>query len=213
MPNIQKIAFWIKENSHLLRVIGGVLFLCALITGVVWSLGYDVEPIAYVFGLLSSSFLASPSVAEYILPKIKPVKEMTSDEILHFITHSDPKKDWESVSYGWFCDVFLTDDPRLRFKAKLAEEGIQNENFIASWANCFPDKKATGYWHDLYYDGNLIKRFILVSVDGARASLPTPGINDKKVKLINYRVAQIHDDSGMLDEYMAISGLKVEKNT
>jgi hypothetical protein len=49
---------WIKEYAHALRVIAGLFFVLALLMGAVWIAGRDVEPIAYVFGLLSSFFFA-----------------------------------------------------------------------------------------------------------------------------------------------------------
>ncbi len=53
-----KIALWIKEYAHALRVVAGMFFVLALVTGVVWIAGKDVEPIAYVFGLVSSFLFA-----------------------------------------------------------------------------------------------------------------------------------------------------------
>ena len=209
---LKNTALWIKQNSHALRVIGGFSFVLALFFGIIWVFGADVEPLAFIFGLISSLLFASPSIAEYILPGRKPVKEMTFDDILDFIKTTHPTKDWKKVSKVWSSDVFLKEDPRLRFRAKFIDDGIQRENFVAEWANKFPDKSATGYWHDLYFDGNLIDRFILVSVDGARASLPIPDLKTQKVNLLNYRVAQIHDDSHSLDTYLNETGLIVEKS-
>ena len=39
-----KIALWIKEYAHALRVVAGMFFVLALVTGVVWIAGKDVEP-------------------------------------------------------------------------------------------------------------------------------------------------------------------------
>ena len=79
-----KIAIWIKEYTHALRVLAGVFFGLALLTGLIWIFGKNLEPIAYVFGLISSLLFASPSIAKYILPDRKPVKHMHYDEILDF---------------------------------------------------------------------------------------------------------------------------------
>ena len=73
--------------------------------------------------------------------------------------------------------------------------------------------KATGYWYDLYYDGNLIDRFILVAVDGARASLPSPDWQSGKVHMMDYKVAKINDTLKTVDQYLARSGLEVDENT
>ena len=69
---------------------------------------------------------------------------------------------------------------------------------------------ASSYWYDLSNDGALIERFILVSVDGARAELPLPDINTLEVQPLPYKIAQIFDELNTLDEYMRRSGLTVE---
>lgn len=207
---INKVALWVKEYSHALRVLGGVFFVFALISGLFWIGGLEIEPVAFVLGLISSLLLASPSIAEYIQPNRKPVREMTFDEILEFIQTTDPKSDWYGISREWASERFLKEDPRLRFRAKFDEDGIQCEDFREDWANCHPDSRATGYWFDLYYDGAFIDRIILVAVDGARAMMPLPNLNTKKIKKYNYIVAQIHDSIGSLDEYIQRSGLEVE---
>jgi hypothetical protein len=202
------VALWIKEYAHALRVLGGVFFVAALCAGVLWVFGADIEPVAFVLGLISSIFLASPSIAQYLVPDRKPVKDMTYDEILAFIVTTDPRRDWTGISRSWSSEMFLKEDPRLRFRAKYTGDGVQNENFVDKWANRHPDPSATGYWYDLYFDGNLIERFILVSVDGGRANLPPPDIKSGLIEPLDYRVAQIHDILGTLDEYITRSGLQ-----
>ncbi|WP_417533148.1 hypothetical protein [Marinobacterium stanieri] len=211
-PCLNKVALWIKEYRHALRVIGGIFFCLALLAGLFWIGGKEIEPVAFVLGLLSSLFFASPSVAEYILPDRKPVKEMTFDEILDFIPETDPESDWYGISRDWSSEYFLREDPRLRFRAKFGDEGIQCEDFKEDWANCHPNSKATGYWYDLYYDGAFLDRIILVAVDGARTMLPTPDFKSRKIKLYNYRVAQIHDSTKSLDDYIRRSNLEVENS-
>lgn len=208
--NSKRSALWIKEYAHPLRVIGGGFFILALMAGLFWIAGNEIEPIAFLLGLLSSLFLASPSIAEYILPERKPIKDMTFEEILDFIPTTNAKNDWKGISKDWSSEMFLKEDPRLRFRAKFIDDGVQNENFIEQWANCHPDSSATGYWYELYYDGAFLDRIILVAVDGARASLPPPDFKSKKIKLYNYRVAQIHDTLDNLDEYIERSKLEVE---
>ncbi len=209
-PHLDNAALWIKEYAHALRVLGGIFFVLALIAGLFWMGGKEIEPLAFVLDLISSLLFASPSVAEYILPNRKPVKEMTFGEIIEFIPTTDPKEDWYGISRDWSSERFLKEDPRLRFRANFSEEGIQCEDFKEDWANCHPDSRAIGYWYDLYYDGAFLDRIILVAVDGARAMVPPPDFTTKKIKLYNYRVAQIHDSIGMLDEYIERSKLEVE---
>ena len=166
---VREACLWIKEYSHALRVVGGAFFVVALICGLIWATGKEIEPIAFVFGLLSSLFFALPSIADYVVPDRKPIRHMTFQEILDFIESSDPVQDWHGVSLTWSSETFLKEDPRLRFRSSHENEDVQNENFVEDWANNHPDQKAVGYYYNLIYDGALIDRFILVSVDGARA--------------------------------------------
>ena len=73
------------------------------------------------------------------------------------------------------------------------------------------DTPATSYWYDLSYDGGLIDRFILVSVDAGKADLPMPDPGSSEVSPLNYKVAQIFDEHNALDDYMARAGLTVKK--
>jgi len=209
---IKKIVIWIKEYAHVLRVIGGIFFGLSLIFGIIWISGKDVEPIAFTLGLLSSLFLASPSIAEYFVPNRKPIRYMTFDEILKFILTTNAKEDWKVLSTNWSSEAFLKEDPRLRFRMRYDEEGIHNDNFVEPWANNHPDSSATSYWCNLLYNGDLIERYILVSIDGGRAIMPLPDRNTLKVNLLTleYKVAEIFDDLNSLEEY--IKRAKLIKN-
>lgn len=210
--NIKKAALWIKENERVLNTLAGVFFFFTFVAGLVWMLGADIEPVAFVLSLVASSLFGLPHLAEFILPSRKPVRHMTHDELLQFVKESSPEE-WKGVSNNWVSEVFLKEDPRLRFRAKYFDEGIQNDDFQEEWANSHPDPRAVGYWHDLYYDGNLIDRFILVSVDGGRAFLPPPDLETGKIKMMNYKVAQFHDVLNSLDQYIRRSGLEVESTS
>lgn len=184
--------------------------MLALFTGVVWIVGKDVEPIAYVFGLISSLLFACPSIAEYIVPNRKPVRHMGYDEILEFIKTTDGKADWIWIQTNWAEEAFLKEDPRLRIRVRWDDEGVHIKGFVEPWANKYPDPTANSYWYDLTFDGALIERFILVSVDGARAELPLPDRCTLQVEPLDYKVAQIFDGLNTLDEYMRRSGLTVK---
>lgn len=49
-----------------------------------------------------------------------------------------------------------------------------NDNFIEEWANGFSNPKATSEYVDFFYNGILVLREIIVSVDGGRCYLPLP---------------------------------------
>lgn len=210
---ITEIAVWIKEYTHALRVIAGIFFVLALITGFIWISGKDVEPIAFVFGLVSSLLFASPSIAEYLAPDRKPVRYMAYDKILSFIQETNAKSDWKRITTDWAEEAFLKEDPRLRIRVRWDDEGVHVRGFQAPWATKYPDPTANSYWYNLTYDGALIDRFILVSVGGARAERPLPNINTLDVKPLIYRIAQIfNNDHIIFEEHMRGSGLSV-KNT
>ena len=205
-----KIALWIKQYTHVLRVFAGIFFVLTLLTGLIWIVGKDVEFIAYVFGLISSLLFASPSIAEYIVPNRKPVRQMDYDELLEFIKTTDAKTDWKFVKTNWAEEAFLKEDPRLRIRVRWDDEGMHVKDFKEPWANKHPDPTANSYWYDLSYDGALIERFILVSIDGARAELPLPIRNTLEVEPLSYKVAEIFDELNTLEEYMQRSGLSVK---
>ncbi|MBW3781785.1 hypothetical protein GL270_11075 [Aeromonas veronii] len=202
-----KICLWIKEYTHPLQVTGGFMFFLALIFGIIWISGKDVEAVAFVLGLLSSLFFASPSIAEYFYPNRKPVRYMTFDELVNFIPTTDYKNDWHGISLDWTSERFLKEDPRLRIRAKYTDDGIQNEDFKDSWANNHPDSKAVGYWYDIFYDGAFIDRVLLVSVDGGRAVIPPPKFKTGNIERYEYSIAKIHDTLNSVDEYIERSGL------
>jgi hypothetical protein len=137
---------------------------------------------------------------------------MAYDELLDFIKSTNAKYDWKWVKTNWTEEAFLKEDPRLRIRVRWDDEGRHVKDFREPWANKHPDSSASSHWYDLSYDGALVERFILVSVDGARAELPLPDRNTLEVEVLNYRVAQIFDELNTLDEYMQRSGLIV-KNT
>ena len=205
--NILKVCIWIKEFSHPIRVFGGIFFVLALITGFIWSLGKEVEPIAFVLSLISSLFFASPTVAEYLVPNRKPVKEMAYDELLAFIPTTDYKNDWKGLSSVEASEYFLKEDPRLRFRTRYSKDGIQARDFKEHWANCHLHPHATSYWHELYYEGSFIHRTILVSVDDGKSLLPAPDIDSGMVRNFEYSVAKIHDVLNSVDSYLEKSGL------
>lgn len=203
-------AMWIKEYTHPLKAIGGLFFVLAFLTGIIWAFGKDVEAIGFVFALLSSMFFSSPSVAEYIVPSRKPIRHMNLDEILQFIIETHPKNDWKLVHSKYTEEAFLKEDMRLRIRVRWDEEDRASRSFHEVWATNFPDSNATRDWYDLLYDGNLIERYMLISVDGGRAELPLPDLGTKEVGPCIFKIAQIFDASSTLNEYMRRAGLTLK---
>ena len=144
-----------------------------------------------------------------------PLKDEPSiDNIHNHILRSNPKTDWHANSLSWKSTVTYRADVNLRIEINYNDEGIQQKNFVEPWANCFPDKSATGYWCDIYFGLSHIERTILVSVDGGRAMLPIPREQDVigkniVVKPFDYKMAEIFDSLDTLYQYFQRSGLKL----
>ncbi len=205
-----RLAIWVKKHDHSLREIGLIFFTLALFTGVIWISGKDVEPIAFVLGSISTLLFVSPSLARYVLPDRKPVRHMRYEEILDFLTSSNPKLDWKWIETSRAEEAFLKEDPRLRIRVRYDEDGILDKDSSESWATIFSSSTANGYWFDLAYEGALIERFILVSVDDGQAKLPPPDTTTLEVDPLAYKVAQIFDQHNTLEKYMGRAGLTVK---
>jgi len=203
---------WVKENPHAVRETAFLFFALALFTGVLWISGKNVEPIVYVLGSISTLLFTSPTIARFVLSDKKPVRHMNYDEMLDFIKKSNSKKDWKRIKTNWAEEAFLKEDPRLRIRVRWDDAGIHDKDFNEPWAIPQPDQTVNSYWYDLSYDGALIDRFILVSVDEGQAKLPLPDPTTLEVDLLTYKVAQLFDEHNKLDEYMSRAGLRV-KNT
>lgn len=144
-----------------------------------------------------------------------PLKDEPSvDNINNHILRSNPKSDWHSNSLSWKSTVTYRKNVNLRVEINYDEDGIQQKNFAEPWANCFPDKSATGYWCYVYFGLSHIERTILVSVDGGRVMLPIPRKTDARgnyvvVEPFDYKMAEIFDTSDLLYQYFQRSGLKL----
>ncbi|BCY02055.1 hypothetical protein [Stutzerimonas stutzeri] len=203
---LKRPAFFIKSRVDTLRVFGTVFFALTLIAAVFWLFGKDAEPIAFTLSLISSIFFGLPYAAELLYPNRKAVRDMSHDEIMSFMVTTNPKSDWGGVSKHWSSERFLKEDPRLRMLMRYDEDGVQNDDFIDSWANKWLHPKATGYWCDIYYDQNLIERVVLVSVDDGACYLPTPAFESNVVEELNYFCASNFDNLNNLDRYFSEAG-------
>ena len=134
------------------------------------------------------------------------MQAMSYDSIIKTVMNSDPKTDWER-SYHRYNDHFecrfYAPDVNIRFENEVDNVGCSlSESFLEDWAQEFPDKNATCTGFGLYYGATLIKTFTLVFVDGGRARLPVPKVGTTIISALDYKVAQLHDVAGSLDEYM-----------
>jgi hypothetical protein len=132
---------------------------------------------------------------------------MTFDQIINIIINSDHNNDWINVDNGIMTSRVFVGDVNIRIQKKFDDEDLHNEDFKETWANKHPDSHARSYYYNIYFNSSLIKRIILVDVDGGRSSLPMPIFKSNKVKELDYSVAEIFDSTKSLSEYMQRSGL------
>jgi hypothetical protein len=129
--------------------------------------------------------------------------------LIDAIETSRPQDNWIGVSRGTTSIRFYSADVNLRIECSFDGDDIQGHDFKAPWANKHPDPKATGYFYNIYYGSTLLKRVLLVSVDGGRADLPVPETGSNRVGAFDYKIAEIVDSVGTLGDYMKRSGLTV----
>lgn len=141
----------------------------------------------------------------------------TRENIERVVLESDSRHDWSVHSDTTKTVSSYKHDVNLRLEMRNDDSGIQCTDFKEPWANKFPDRSATGYWCDLYYGSTHVARYVLVSVDGARALLPIPkrgppGQRPNQVLPIEYKAAEIQDTLNTLEQYMRGAGLTVAQD-
>lgn len=208
---LSRIALFVKENAHFSRSLGGVFFLVCLVIGEFWVAGKDVEAVAYVFGLLSSIFLALPSIAEYVVPNRKPIRDMSSRELIEFLGGTSTEH-WRRFETNWAWEAYLDEDPRLRLTCRYDDYGKHCDNFAEEWATKVSHDPVQSYYYDFVYDRALIERFILVAVDGNRALIPLPKSRAVlKITQLQYVIGEIaNKKTEDFVDYLGRTGVQVE---
>jgi hypothetical protein len=143
----------------------------------------------------------------------RPPGGKTLQEIEHIILESAGPNDWTRLAHGTATTITYAPDVNIRFEMEFEGKGVQARPFEERWAQRFPDKTASGYYCDLYYGSTLLRRFVLVSVDGGRALLPLPrSANDLSVTRLQYKIAKIHDYDQSLETYLKLAKIEVISN-
>jgi hypothetical protein len=117
---VKEFALWVKSNAEAINVFAAVFLGLTFVSGLAWMLDAEIEPVAFVLGLCSSSLFGLPHLAEFILPTRKPVRDMTHDELLQLIKDSDSKKDWKGLSNNWMSEVFLKEAQGFAFALNIS---------------------------------------------------------------------------------------------
>ncbi len=136
--------------------------------------------------------------------KITNNSSISKNEILDLI-YQNPYPNWECFDDdGIFV---LRDDINL----KIIRDSFENNRpFNEKWAISHPDKNAYANYYFVYYNNNLVDKFLLVSVDGGRADIPLPKVGTSIIPKNSYLKARAVDILGKLDEYIKRSKLIVE---
>lgn len=168
--------------------------------------------IATILGGIAAVWFFWDKIVEFFKPD--RLKHPSHKNIENLILESSASGDWKKSQTSTRQTISYVHNPNLRFEMSHLDDGVQQENFVAPWANKHPDPKAVGIWCDLFFGSTLIERFILVGIDGMRALVPPPRKPDRtpggsEIQPLDHKVAKIHDSLNTLDEYIKRSGLSV----
>lgn len=114
------------------------------------------------------------------------------------------------VYFDEYGEYVLKSDVNLRIVRKDID--FDNDIFDGEdWATKHPDSKAYKIFFSVFYNNSRIDDFMLVAVDGMRATIPMPRVNTTVISKEDYQFAQaVNIDGKRLDEYIQRSGLSVE---
>jgi hypothetical protein len=105
-------------------------------------------------------------------------------------------------------EVVYGEDLKLKIKWDQEKARIFSEKWIR-----FPDREGT--WindYKVYYENSLIRKTVLLTVDGARGVIPLPKLpNNTSVSELDMNIARIVDLSNKTDFYIKYAKLIVEK--
>lgn len=203
-----------KAIITIIRSISYICIVATIILAVVWFVAdvNRIEPITVGLGALSALLLGIASILQYRhdMSAPKQLADMNQDELLSVVAASDPNSDWDVSYSGSQALAVYKEDPDLRIEHDHSSNCLHSDDFCENWANKFPDSHASSYYYDLYYGPTRLRRFLLVHVDGGRASLPMPqSAVDLHVESISLNVARIFNKLGTLDDYFNRSGLEL----
>jgi len=204
------LVLWSKDNKKSISKFSIVVLLFNIIFAMLWIITRsDYCGILFTVGIFIQGVPSFLLYVAEILYKEKTLDEMTLNEKLELIISTDYVLDWDSLYAENTKIVIYRKDTHLKFKHH-DDRDIQNQNFIAKWANKFPDPKAVGYYFHLYHYDTIIHSFVLVYVDGCRALLPVPKSHTElTVSRLDYAAAVINGDKQTTDSYMERAGITI----
>ncbi len=136
---------------------------------------------------------------------------MTLQEIMQIVFNSS-RDDWvesespDTVDEKNYTVYAYKQDLNIYIKETMGSD------FHEDWTDCHPDKDAYQSLTYIYYGATLVRKIILVGVDGGRATLPMPELPRSAENSISrdmYNYAKIFDSLNTLDDYLTRSGLTI----
>jgi hypothetical protein len=115
-------------------------------------------------------------------------------------------------------DGWLRDDKRSVFTLKsdlnitvreCSRNGAELEKCAEEWTTKFPDRNAYVEIFELWYGTSFVNEYDFATVDGFRARLPYPKINDHTITEEQYAVAVAVDVLDTLDDYLKRARIRV----
>lgn len=130
---------------------------------------------------------------------------MTYNEFMQTVRNSEPDQWIEHDTEG--VHTFRGD---LNIRIERQNSTRDNDQFHEAWAQKHADPSTSRQYYGIYYGASLVEKFMLVAVDGGRASLPLPRAQTTVIPFADYQIARVVAEN-RLDEYIERSGLTVEK--
>ena len=130
---------------------------------------------------------------------------MTLDEVLRLITQARPDE-WLRNDHMGISTLVTNLNVTIR-----EDRNEEHDAFTEEWATKHADCHANRVWYDLYYGASFVRRYLLVSVDGNRATVPVPKAHDVlRITREQYAVGVAADLLNTLDDYLLRCGITVE---
>ncbi len=105
--------------------------------------------------------------------------KMTKNKYFDILFSHSKKNNWTfNDEYDKINDLFL-DIAILNedLDIKIEYGRIHEKNFIETWANEWPDPKASSYYVDFYYNSTKVDSYVIVCIDGFRGKILLPSMD------------------------------------
>ena len=116
---------------------------------------------------------------------------------------------WEPE--GTEGNLYHRDFPQFR----IVEGKLLNKDFQEDWTQRFPDKNASSFYIELWFNNTTLKKCSFAWVDGARYRIPLPervadGVWRIKSNSIEFKISKLFTQYWPLEEILPPVGVKIE---